>query len=73
MRYYLMGPDNKEFVVDLKRTTRTSANAVEYDYQAVSSKGEILHQDKVFLKKLARRKLLLKCIAFSRSNKKIGL
>jgi biotin carboxyl carrier protein len=55
MRYYLLGPENKEFVIDLKRTTRTSANAVEFEYQAVSSKGAVLHQDKVYLKKLASR------------------
>ncbi len=55
MRYYLLGPENKEFVIDLKRTTRTSAHAVEYEYQAVSSKGEILHQDKIYLKRLASR------------------
>lgn len=55
MRYYLIGPENKEFVIDLKQTLRTSANDVEFQFQAVSKKGEVLHCDKIFLKKLADR------------------
>ena len=55
MRYYLVGPENKEITIDLIRTTRRSAHEVEYDFQAVDAKGVVRNTKKVYLKKLAFR------------------